>query len=199
VSRRLIGLVALALAGPGRLARAEPPAAPADPGTQGIGAEVGLASGSHLTPGGLKIAGHFLYRLSADDWFDGTASFTFGGGAARCFLDRDGSYVCDHGLLDGKAGEIVAAVRRQFDAQGQFRPYARAGVGVGVARFSDDDVTGLTLALHGGGGVRARVQDVLAVVIDADVMAGLGVFGHAIGGASQLGFSIMAGVEFDLE
>ncbi len=171
----------------------------ADAPTQGIGAELGIASGSHLTPGGLRVAGHYTYQLSGTDWFDGSASVTFGGGTARCFLDRDGSYVCDHGLLDGKGGELVAAVRRMFDAQGEFRPYARVGVGLGVARFSDDDVTGLVLALHGGGGVRATVSDGLAIVIDAELVAGLGAFGHSIGVAPQLGLAIMAGVEFALE
>lgn len=193
MSRYLIALVGLAVATPAFADDAVKPA------TQGIGAELGVASGSHITPGGLRVAGHFLYQLSADDWFDGTASFTFGGGAAKCFLDRDGGYVCDHGLLDGKSGELVAAVRRMYDAQGQFRPYARAGAGIGIARFSDDDVTGLTLALHGGGGVRAQVADQLAVVIDADVIAGVGLFGHSVGAAAQLGFTIMGGVEFALE
>ena len=36
-----------------------------------------------MTPGGLRVAGHYLYQLPTQDWFDGTASFTFGGGAAR--------------------------------------------------------------------------------------------------------------------
>ncbi|HET9626944.1 MAG TPA: hypothetical protein VFP84_36545, partial [Kofleriaceae bacterium] len=32
-----------------------------DMGDQDISAQLGLATGSHLTPGGLRIAGHYLY------------------------------------------------------------------------------------------------------------------------------------------
>ena len=34
-------------------------------GDQGIGAEVGLATGGRVTPGGLRVAGHYLYQLSS--------------------------------------------------------------------------------------------------------------------------------------
>ena len=91
-------------------------------GDQAIGAEIGVATGGRVTPGGLRITGHYLYQLSDQDWFDGTAAFTFGGGAAACFRDRTDAFVCDHGLADGDGIELAANVRRMFAAQGHVPP-----------------------------------------------------------------------------
>jgi hypothetical protein len=167
-------------------------------GDQAIGAEIGVATGGRVTPGGLRVTGHYLYQLSDEDWFDGGASFTFGGGGAACFRDRMNAFVCDHGLTDGNGVEISATVRRFFAAQGGFRPFARAGIGVGIVRFPDDGVTGLAIPLHLGGGVRATVADSVAIVAQAELAVGFGAFGKGLGVEPQLGVSVVAGAEFRL-
>lgn len=202
--RRLTVVLALVLAGGAGAARAQPAAdasttiTPDDVGDQSVSAELGLATGGRVTPGGLRIAGHYLYQLSALDWFDGAASFTYGGGSAACFRDRMDATICDHGLADGGAVELSASVRRMFAANGSFRPFARAGIGLAIVRFSDDDVSGLAIPLHAGGGVRALVAPSIAVVAQADLALGLGFFNQGLGTEPQLGLTITAGAEFIL-
>jgi hypothetical protein len=169
-----------------------------DPGDQGVGAAMGIAAGGRVTPGGLRFTGHYLYQLSSDDWFDGTASFTFGGGDAACFSDRMATTQCGHDFNDGNSIELAAGVRRMFAARGQFRPFARAAVGLSFVRFRTDDVTGLVVPLHLGGGVRARVAPGLAVVGQAEVMLGFGSFSRGLGAEPQLGMAVTAGAEFEL-
>jgi opacity protein-like surface antigen len=183
------------------LTRAAPTSTePADDeiGDQGISGQIGLTGGGRVTPGGLRIAGHYLYQLSERDWFDGTASFTFGSGSAACFRDRADQVVCSHGIADGAGVEVSATVRRVFAPQGAFRPYARVGVGIGLARFADDDVSGFTIPLHGGGGVRVKIAPAIAIVAEADLALGIGSFNRGIGLEPQLGLAVTAGVEFRL-
>jgi hypothetical protein len=168
-------------------------------GAQAVGVEAGAAAGGRDTPGGARIAGHYLYQLSDQDWFDGAASFTFGSGAAACFRDRMNNYICEHGPTDGSGAEISASVRRYFAPQGMFRPFARAGIGIGVARFGDDNLTGLVIPVHVGGGIRAEVADAVAVVAQAELAVGIGAFGKGLGAEPQLGASIVAGAEFRLQ
>jgi hypothetical protein len=189
-------------------APAEPAPTPAEPapaatatddlGDQALGGAIGLAAGGRVTAGGLRISGHYLYQLSDRDWFDGIASFTFGGGAAGCFRDRDDAVICDHGLASGGSIEIAAGVRRLFDAQGPFRPFARAAVGVALVRFSSDDLTGIAIPLHAGAGLRVSVAPSVAVVALADATLGLGLFGRGLGGEPQFGLAVTAGAEFPL-
>jgi hypothetical protein len=162
---------------------------------QSLGASIGLHGGGNLTPGGLRIAGHYLYQLSEQDWFEGSVGFTFGAGGAECFRDRMDYVICDHGFLDGRGMEVTAAVRRYFAKQGQFVPFARAGVGISVVRFGDDDVTGVALPLHAGGGVRAGVADGVAVIAQTELVAGIGRFNRGMGTEPQLGIAILAGAE----
>jgi opacity protein-like surface antigen len=169
-----------------------------DMGDQDIAAQLGIAAGSHLTPGGLRIAGHYLYQLSERDWFDGMAAFTFGSGRAACFHDRENALVCDHGLTDGTGVEVSASIRRMFTAQGAFRPYARLGIGLGAVHFSDDAVTGVAIPIHAGGGVRVKVSPSVAVVGEAELSLGFGNFNHDIGSTLEFGFAITAGAEFRL-
>ena len=117
----------------GALVAAERVEVDADPGDQGIGATVGIAAGGRVTPGGLRITGHYLYQLSHQDWFDGTASFTFGGGDAACFRDRMDVTSCGHDFNDGNSVELAAGIRRMFAGRGAFRPYARVAVGLRTA------------------------------------------------------------------
>jgi len=193
------GLIALLIATPAYADGIAQTTTPADEvGDQGISAEVGVAFGGRDTPGGLRIAAHYTYQLSDTDWFDGTAAFTFGGTAPECFHDRTGTFVCEHDSIQGDGIEVAGAIRRLFAAQGKFRPFARAGVGLSVVRFSGDSVTGVTFPLHVGGGLRAQVADGVAVVAQAELAAGIGVFGHGLGVEPQLGAAITAGAEFRL-
>ena len=167
-------------------------------GDQGIAVDLGAATGGRVTPGGLRITGHYLYQLSDTDWFDGTAGFTYGGGGAACFLDRMAQLVCDHGLAQGAGIEIAAAVRRVFDPRGQFRPFARAGLGVELVRFSDDHVSGVAFPLHLGGGLRTEVAPSVAIVVEGELAIGLGAFNQGLGAEPQFGLAISAGAEFTL-
>lgn len=200
MSRRLTVLLALVpgLASAQDAVEEEADEAEAAIPDQSVGAAIGIAGGGRVTPGGLRIDGHYLYQLSAQDWFDGTASFTFGGGGAACFRDRMDAVICDHGFADGRGLEAIAAVRRYFAAQGQFIPFARLGVGVSVVRFGDDDVTGIAIPLHLGGGVRANVSSDVAIVAHAELVAGLGRFGRGMGTEPQLGIAVTAGAELRL-
>ena len=171
---------------------------PPEIGDQSIGVAVGAASGGRVTPGGLKISGHYYYQLSDSDWFDGTASFTYGGGNAECFHDRSAQLVCDHGLTDGAAGEITAAVRRIYKARGDFRPFARIGIGAGLVRFSDDKVTGFEIPIHVGGGLRARVTQTIAIVVEGELEVGLGAYTQGLGAEPLFGLALSGGVEFVL-
>jgi len=198
MSRRVIAVLLLAAG----TASAEPtdsgPVA-SDVGDQAIGADIGAAGGGRDTAGGARVSGHYLYQLSDTDWFDGTASFTFGGGSAACFRDRMNAFVCEHGIADGRGVEVAATVRRYFNAQGDFRPFARAGIGVGIENFGDDSVTGLAIPLHVGGGVRATVAESIAIVGQADLAFGFGVFNKSLGLEPQLGLAVTAGAEFKLQ
>jgi len=195
MSRRL-GLLGLVVA---TAAHAEPPPlTPPDSSQQAIGAELGIAAGGRVTPGGLHISGHYVYQLSDQDFFDGIAAFTLGGGSAACFRDRENAFVCDHGLLQGGRVEVSANVRRYFGGRDQFWPFARAGLGLGIVRYTGDSVTGLAIPLHLGGGVRAVASDGIAIVVEGELAAGFGVFNHSLGLQPQLGVAITAGVEFRL-
>ena len=202
--RRLIVVAALLPAGFARADSVPVPPPPPPPtaaeaiGDQAIGAELGLATGGRVTPGGLRLAGHYFYQLSDEDWFDGGAAFTFGGGSPQCFRDRTGSFVCDHGLTDGDGVAIQATVRRYFQPQGMFRPFVRAGVGVGLVRFSGDSVSGLAIPLIGGAGLRAEVADEVTVVAQAELEVGLGIFDKGLGLQPQLGGVVLVGAEFRL-
>jgi hypothetical protein len=169
-----------------------------DMGDQGISAELGLAGGGRVTPGGLRIAGHYLYQLSDLDWFDGAASFTFGSGTAACFRDRMDAVVCDHGLADGTGVEISASVRHMFAPQGAFRPFGRVGVGIGGARFGDDNVSGVTVPAHAGGGVRVKLAPSIAVVAEGELALGFASFNRGLGSQIQFGLAVTAGAEFRL-
>lgn len=198
MSRRLI-VAMLAVGGAAQADPADSGTVASDVGDQAIGADIGANGGGRDTAGGARVSGHYLYQLSDTDWFDGTASFTFGGGGAACFRDRMNAFVCEHGIADGRAVEVTAAVRRYFNAQGDFRPFARLGIGVGIVNFGDDSVTGLAIPVHLGGGVRADVADSIAIVGQADLAAGFGVFNKSLGLEPQLGLAVTAGAEFKLQ
>ncbi|MCW5807577.1 MAG: hypothetical protein KIT31_34790, partial [Deltaproteobacteria bacterium] len=145
-----------------------------------------------------RVTGHYLYQLSSQDWFDGTAVFTFGSAQAACFRDRADAVVCNHGLADGTGLELSAGVRRMFAPQGRYQPFARAAVGFALMRFGGDEVTGAGIPLHLGGGIRARVSKDLAVVANGELLVGFAAFNRNLGVAPQIGLAITAGAEFRL-
>jgi hypothetical protein len=205
-----LGTVQLAYAedGPSSLsgdvaARGESRSAPTDLGDQAIGGTIGVAGGGRVTPGGLRVIGHYLYQMTDSDWFDGTAAFTFGSGEPACFRDRMDAYLCDHGLVDGFSTEVGANVRRflgsvRANAPSDFWPYLRLGVGLAIIRFSDDDVTGFAIPVHAGGGLRFSVSEGIAVTAEATFDIGIGRFTQGLGVEPLIGGSVTAGAEFRL-
>lgn len=185
---------------PEREAPAEPESeTPAGEWTdQGIGISAGVAIGGRLTPGGLRITGSYLYRLSQQDWFDGAAAFTIGSGSGECFRDRAGERVCDHGPVDGFAVDFVGAVRRNFRSQKSFAPFVRIGAAVRFVRFSGDQVAGLAIPLIGGGGVTIDLSPRMRLVAAGQLEIGGGLFSRGLGTAPQLGLAVNAGIEFAL-
>lgn len=196
------GSLSLAVLLSSSIAAAEPAgvtsSAETAPSDQGIGAAIGVAAGGAVTPGGLRVTGHYLYQLSSQDWFDGVASFTYGGDTAGCFRDRMATTMCEHGLTTGSGVEIAATVRRMFQPQGVFQPFARLGIGVAIARFTADDVVGFGLPIHVGGGVRARVAPSVSIVAQAELSAGVGLYTQDLGAEPLIGMAVTAGAEFDL-
>jgi hypothetical protein len=168
-------------------------------GNQELGARLGLGIGGRVSPGGLMIAGNYLYRLSDLDWFDGGVGFSFGSGAADCFHDRGDDLVCDHGALDGVAADVYAGIRRFFPGRGQFTPYAHGGVALRVASFAGDEVRGVVAPLWIGGGVRARVHETVSVGGGAMLLVGAGWFNRGLGIEPQASLAISAGVEFVID
>lgn len=165
---------------------------------QGIGISAGVAIGGRLTPGGVRVTGSYLYRLSEDDWFDGAAAFTIGSGTAECFRDRLDERVCDHGPVDGFAVDFVGAVRRNFPSKKSFAPFVRIGAAVRFVRFSGDQVAGLAVPLIGGGGVTVDLSPRMRLVASGQLEIGGGVFSRGLGTAPQLGLTANAGIEFAL-
>jgi hypothetical protein len=101
-------------------------------------------------------------------------------------------------LNAGSGVEIAATVRRMFQPQGVFQPFARLGIGVAIARFAADDVVGVGLPVHVGGGVRARVAPSVSIVAQAEFSAGIGAYTQDLGAEALLGMAVTAGAEFDL-
>jgi opacity protein-like surface antigen len=173
-------------------------ATPAAAGDQALAASLGLELGGRLSPGGLHVAGAYLYRLTENDWFDGGLSFTFGSGQAACFRDREDDFVCDHGPLDGFGAELFGGLRRYFPGQGRFTPYGRAAVGVRRVGFGDDDVTGWAVPLQLGGGVRATIAERMTVSAGIDLRVGPAWFNRELDSQPHLGLAVHGGFEYQL-
>jgi hypothetical protein len=167
--------------------------------SQEIGAMLGVAMGGNVTPGGLAMEGRYLYRMSDLDWLETGVHFSLGSGDKECFRDRQSDFVCEHGLLDGFAAEGSVGLRRYFVGQQQFRPYARAGLGVELISYTDDDVTGVALPLYLGAGIRVEVANRVLVLADATTRGGVAFLNQSLGVQPNFSLSIAAGVEFTLE
>jgi hypothetical protein len=168
-------------------------------GERELGARLGVAMGRRFTPGGVRVAGVMLYRLSQTDWFDGSMAFTFGRSRSTCFVDRDEAFACDYGVIDGTAIDLVAGIRHFLPGPAGFDPYLRAGVGLRLISFGGDDVRGLAIPASAGLGVRARVSDLVAVGGDVGAEAGIAWLNRGLGSESQLGIVLQAVVELWLD
>jgi hypothetical protein len=205
--RRLIAGLVLLLAAP-RNAPAQAPQAEAPqvdvevpPPQQEIAAGLGLAAGGRVTPGGLQVEGAWLYRLSDLDWFEAGVGFRYGGSSPACFRDRTDAIVCDHPAIHGAAADVRAGIRRYFasHARGQFLPHAEAGITLRVARYGDDDLTGLAVPLWLGGGVRAVVTEGISVGGLARLEVGAGRFNRGLGLEPQVALIVLGGVDFAID
>ncbi len=170
-----------------------------DSKSQLLGATLGAEVGGRVSPGGLRLAGSFLYRFTEIDWIDTGVGFTFGSGSANCFRDRSNDVVCDQGIASGFAADASVAIRRDLYLGGDFVPFFRAGVALRVIAYASDDVIGISLPLLGSIGVRARVNELLSVIALADLRVGWGIFNRGLGIEPQANASIGVGVEFDLD
>jgi hypothetical protein len=180
---------------------AAPAAARADDEPQvALAAEVGAAGGGGTTPGGLRLGGRYLYRLSDNDWFDGGLGFTFGGPDTACGRTPPDGMECNHGVADGFAGDLALGVRRHFRGQAGFTPFLRGGVFGRVLRFAADDISGAAVGLEAGAGVAAELpgKHDVAIVAGASAFAGRGWLGGGVGGTGQLGMLVSVGAELRL-
>jgi hypothetical protein len=167
-----------------------------------LGARLGVQLGvGGATPGGLRVGGAYLQRLTEDWWFDGEASFSFGGGGMQCDLapapgDAPG---CDHGLADGTGVQAIVGARwalpRSMDG---FQPYLRGGVGLGVASFGDDEVNGLALLGQIAGGGKFHVAERIAVGAEAALFLGPAFFSDDLGTLGYGGLVVQGAIEFEL-
>lgn len=167
---------------------------------QELGGVLGAEFGGRVSPGGLHVGGSYLYQMTDDDWFEGGLSFTFGGGGAACFRDRDNDFICDHGVMEGRSGEIAAGVRRFFfgRGQGRFLPYARAALGLRLIGYGADGLTGLAIPLQLGGGIRIRVDDRISLSAGSELRLGPAWFDEELGSEPHVGLAVHAGIEFAL-
>lgn len=165
---------------------------------QALGGHVGVALGGRSTAGGVRLAGSYLYRMSERDWFDGAVAFSIGSGDAACFRDRQDDRVCDHATIDGFAVDFALAVRRTWMAQERFAPFARVGFGVRFARFSGDEVAGVSVPLLGALGVAVASSARTRIVAAGQAEVGGGWFSRGVGLEPQLGLGLTLGIEFAL-
>ena len=162
-----------------------------------LAADVGLTGGGVATPGGLRIGGHYLYRLTDRDWFDSALAFTFGGRGDACAAARPDGMTCDRRVTDGFAADLALGVRRELEPRQGFTPYLRLGGFVRALRFTD--VGGFAIGGELGAGVRAPVHGPLAVVAGASAFLGVARLGEPVGGGRQLGLTITVGAEVGME
>jgi hypothetical protein len=163
-----------------------------------LGAEVGASGGGGTTPGGMRVGGRYLYRMTDHVWFDGGVHFTFGAAATGCSRTPPDGMTCSHGVADGFSGDLSLGLRRNLPGQGAFTPFVRGGVFGRVLRFAADDVTGAAFGIDAGAGVAATVRDDVAIVGSAGGFLGRGWLGSGVGSAGQLGMIVTVGAELRL-
>jgi hypothetical protein len=175
--------------------------APAGAAEQELGARLGAQiSATDTTPGGLRLGGVYLYRMTERTWSDSAAAFTFGAGGAECYIPRDGGFTCAHGIADGFSFQVASGLRWYPDlGGGDAQPYLRGGLGLGIVRFGADEVTGLAIPLFAGAGVRFAVTEKVTLSGEAQLDVGPALFNHDLSFQPYLAMTILFGVEISLE
>lgn len=164
-----------------------------------LGAHMGVVTGGGSSPGGLKLGGNYLYRLSGIDWFEGELRVVIGNGRASCFTDRQGEYLCTHGPVAGRVAELSAGVRRYLLPQDAFTPFAQLRVGLRVATFPGDRTTGVALPIAAGFGVRGQINELVAVGGMASLEGGVSLYSGDLGVEPLLALAIQVNVEFTID
>lgn len=196
--RTSVLVVTLVTAG-ASLVAADDLTATVDDGRQvALAADVGLSGGGVATPGGLRVGGHYLYRLADRDWFDSGVAFTFGGRGEACVgvTATADAMPCDRHVADGFAADLALGVRRDLASRGGFTPWLRLAGFVRALRF--DDVGGFAVGGELGAGLRAPVRGDLAVVAGANAFLGVADLGDAMAGGRQLGLTVTVGAEIGM-
>jgi hypothetical protein len=155
-----------------------------------------MSGGGVGTPGGLRVGGHYLYRLADRDWFDSSLAFTFGGQRDACMGAPVGEVIalapCDRAVTDGFAGDLSLGLRRELAPRGGFTPWLRAAGFLRALRFAD--VGGFAAGGELGAGVRAPVRGGLALGAAATAFYGVPL-GDALAESRQLGLTVTVGAE----
>jgi hypothetical protein len=161
-----------------------------------LGARIGLQGGGGVTPGGFRIAGAYLQRMTSETWFDGEASFVFGGGGRSCYYNRNVDFVCAPGLVEGFAAQFSAGGRwYPTITESGFIPFLRGGAALHIPHFGDDEVTGLALPLWLGAGGRYRVTPRIAITADLTITFGGALYNRDMGIAPYTSLHVQFGVD----
>jgi hypothetical protein len=166
---------------------------------QELGARVGLGLNlAGVGPGGLYLAGTWLYRLTSGIWFDGRAGFTIGGGGSNCSFPATGASHCDSAVVSGFGAELLAGVRWFLPSSGPLQPWIGGGIGGLYANFSGDNLGGVGLPFWAAGGVRARVSANIALGGEALLSAGPIRYEAPIRGQGFANLHVIFGIDFAL-
>jgi hypothetical protein len=156
---------------------------------QELGVRIGGGLGANVSPGGLEIAGLYLYRLAESDWLESSVGFTYGGSGNGC---------CDHGLVSGFAGEVSAALRHFFAESAGLYPYASLGLALRLVSYGDNDVRGLAWPFVVGGGARLPLGKGVSLVGGGLMRLGAGIYSDGMGVQPHVTVGIHVGMEFAL-
>lgn len=166
---------------------------------QELGARAGMSLNlGGVGPGGLYLAGTWLYRLTDVLWFDGRAGFSIGGGGSNCVISATGPSHCDSAAVSGFGAELLAGVRWFVPSAGPLQPWIGGGIGGLYANFSGDHLGGVGLPFWAAAGVRARVADNIALGGEALLEAGPIRYESPIRGQGFANLHIIFGIDFAL-
>lgn len=167
-------------------------------GQQELGLSMGVSGGTNLAPGGLVLAGAYLYRMVGNEWLEMGVRFIRGGSEAGCFRDRQDEVECNYGFFAGSTAELSLSFRHYFDGPLRFRPFIKLGTGVRLIEFRGDDSRGLGIPLRIGGGLRARVSKHLVAVGQFEGEGGYSYLNQNIDSAFWASLNVMAGLEISI-
>lgn len=163
-----------------------------------LGGRVGLASGGRVAPGGSHQQPLPVPAVEGVDWFEGAASFTYGGGGPACFRDRADVLVCDHGLLAGwRPGSTPRCGAGSAARPGSGRT---PGSGSACAWSASPTTTsaGWRCRWWSAPGCGPGSAAGWAIAAEATGEAGLAYLSRGLGPEPQLGLVVAVGVEFRL-